>query len=207
MSITLPTLQNFSAFTQTEIIGSISLVFLGLICAVFTAFYCSREFRGDRKKTVLVFAGITLLITLSLISFFGFSATAIRGVILCLTLAFCSCSDIKTRECPDYPYIIIAVAAFIGIELTALPGMLFGAFSVFVIQFYGAWVTRATLNGADLKLSTACAFLLGTTHGILGLLIGMLLGIIVNLFRSRDTKAGFPLIPYLAVGFMAAYFL
>jgi len=190
-----------------EIIGSISLILISVMCAVFTAIYCSREFHGDKKKTILVFAEITLLMTIALIGFFGFSATAIRGSILCLVLAFCSCSDIKTRECADYPYLLIAVAAFIGIELSALPGMLLGAFSVFVILFYGAWISKSVINGADLKLSTACAFLLGTTHGILGLLIGMLLGIIVNLFKNKDTKAGFPLIPYLAVGFMTAYFI
>jgi len=207
MNIALPILQDFSAFAQAEIIGSISLILISMICSVFIAIYSAQEFHGDKRKTTLVFAGITLLMSIALISFFGFSATAIRGSILCLVLAFCSYSDIKTRECPDYPYLLIAVAAFIGIELSALPGMLLGAFSVFVIQFYGAWASKSVLNGADLKISTACAFLLGVTHGILGLIIGMLLGIIVSLFKSKDTKAGFPLIPYLAVGFMTAYFI
>ena len=66
-----------------------------------------------------------------------------------------------------------------------------------------------TIGGADVKLSAACAFMLGIWKGFAGLIAGLTLGIIVNLIiQMRKNKVeSFPLIPYLAAGFMAAYMI
>ena len=70
-----------------------------------------------------------------------------------------------------------------------------------------AAVTKSSIGGADIKLSAACAFMLGTVQGMTGLMIGLILAVIVNSIKNRKKKhEGFPLIPYLAVGFTAAYF-
>ena len=199
--------RSFQNFSSGEITGSVSLILVSTLCALILADYCAREFRGNKKKTMLTFAGIALFMSMALIGFLGFTAAAIRGAILCLILVYSSYSDIKTRECGDAPHILIAVAAFIGIGMGELPDMLLSAFFVFIIQMFAMLVMRADVNGADLKLSVACAFLLGTARSLPGMLLGMLLGIIVTLFQSRNRKAAFPLLPYLSAGFMAAYFL
>ena len=50
--------------------------------------------------------------------------------------------------------------------------------------------------------------MLGTVQGMTGLMIGLILAVIINSIKNRKKKhEGFPLIPYLAVGFMAAYFM
>lgn len=68
--------------------------------------------------------------------------------------------------------------------------------------------TKSSIGGADIKLSAACAFMLGTVQGMTGLMIGLILAVIINSIKNRKKKhEGFPLIPYLAVGFMAAYFM
>ena len=65
-----------------------------------------------------------------------------------------------------------------------------------------------SIGGADIKLSAACAFMLGTVQGMTGLMIGLILAVIINSIKNRKKKhEGFPLIPYLAVGFMTAYFM
>lgn len=54
----------------------------------------------------------------------------------------------------------------------------------------------------------SCAFMLGFSRSMIGLVVGLLLAVIVNALHGRKKKqAGFPLIPYLAVGFTAAYFI
>ena len=67
-------------------------------------------------------------------------------------------------------------------------------------------ITKSNVGGADIKLAAACSFLLGLSRGIIGLLIGMILAVVCNAFK-KDKKKGFPMIPYLAVGTMAAYFI
>lgn len=183
-----------------------------LVGAVFAAWciglYAAKHFGGNKKKAVLVFAGITGLVTLAMLCFFGCAAATVRGIILTLLLTFSSYSDIRTRECADYLHLMTVTAAFIGTELTVLPGMLLSGIAVGVITLIPALLGKRSLGGADIKCSAACAFLLGFGRGMIGLVIGLLLAVIINTIRSRKKKqAGFPLIPYLAVGFTAAYFI
>jgi leader peptidase (prepilin peptidase)/N-methyltransferase len=103
-----------------------------------------------------------------------------------------------------------ALTAFIGIKVSEIPGMLLSALLITLpILLISIICNVKSIGGADVKLSAACAFLLGITKGFFGLITGLTLGIIVNLIiQTRKNKAeGFPLIPYLAAGFMAAYFI
>ena len=103
---------------------------------------------------------------------------------------------------------MIVIAAFIGTDMSALPGMLLSALIIGGIMLTTAAVTKSSIGGADIKLSAACAFMLGTVQGMTGLMIGLILAVIINSIKNRKKKhEGFPLIPYLAVGFMAAYFM
>lgn len=185
------------------------LLLLGTIFAArCIGLYAARLFGGNKKKAVLVFAGITGLVTLAMLCFFGRAAVTIRGIIFTLLLAFSSYSDLKTRECGDYLHLMIVIAAFIGTELTALPGMILSGIAVGVIMLIPALLGKQSLGGADIKCSAACAFLLGFQRSMIGLTVGLLLAVIVNAIIGRKKKqAGFPLIPYLAVGFTAAYFI
>ena len=55
------------------------------------------------------------------------------------------------------------------------------------------------MGGADIKLSAACAFMLGTVQGFAGLMLGLIAAIIVNIIKNRKKNTeGFPLIPYRA---------
>ena len=151
---------------------------------------------------------IAALTALSLFCFFGCAATTVKGIIFCLLLAFSSYEDIKTRECENYVHLMIVIAAFIGTEMSALLGMLLSALITGGIMLATAAVTKSSIGGADIKLSAVCAFILGTVQGMTGLMIGLILAVIINSIKNRKKKnEGFPLIPYLAVGFTAAYFM
>lgn len=103
---------------------------------------------------------------------------------------------------------MIVIAAFIGTDMAALPGMLLSALLVGGIMLITTVITKSQIGGADIKFSAACAFLLGIKQGFAGLMLGLIASIIVNIIKNRKKKTeGFPLIPYLAAGFMAAYFM
>ena len=87
--------------------------------------------------------------------------------------------------------------------------MLFGSLAVFGFLFICAMLSKNKLGGADVKLSAACAFLLGFEKSIAGLAIGLFIAIICNSILNHKSKTkdnAFPLVPYLSVGFMTMYF-
>ena len=188
------------------IIPWLMVLIISGLSALFMARYAAERFKTDKRKTVICFIALSVVLSVMMLCFFGFSAIAMKGIILSLIFILSSFEDIKTRECDDFLHVMIVIAAFLGINLTALPGMLISAIFVFAIMIGTILVTNGDIGGADIKMSVACAFLLGIRKGILGLIIGLILAVIFNIFK-KNKKAGFPLIPYLAVGFMTAYFI
>ena len=67
-------------------------------------------------------------------------------------------------------------------------------------------LTKSDVGGADIKMATAASFALGMTRGTAGLVAGMLLAILFNISKEARKK-GFPMIPYLAAGYIAAFFI
>lgn len=190
------------------LISGFVLVITAVPIAVVLSRYAAEAYKGNRKKATLFFVGITAFVTLVLFCFFGCAATTFKGCIFCLLLLFSSYEDIRVRECEDYVHLMIVIAAFIGTDMAALPNMILSALLVGGIMVVTTVITKSQMGGADIKLSAACAFMLGTVQGMTGLMIGLILAVIINSIKNRKKKhEGFPLIPYLAVGFTAAYFM
>lgn len=84
--------------------------------------------------------------------------------------------------------------------LIALPAFLVG----FITKGQG-------IGGADIKLTAACGAVFGLPGGWIGLLLGLCLALLANgllrAVRKAEKNEGFPMIPYLAVGFFCVYFL
>ena len=90
--------------------------------------------------------------------------------------------------------------------------MLLGAFCVFIPQIAMAlFPPHKTLGGADIKLSTALAFLLGGWRSIASYLIGLVLAVIVmsiyNKCTNRCKKNPFALVPFLSIGAMLMFLI
>ena len=148
--------------------------------------------------------GLTLLIVL------GLTLLTVKGLILTSILLYASLSDWKTRSVSNYVAIMIFILSLVGFVAANLPSMLIGAALVFIPQFTLAIVQpNRACGGADLKISTALAFLLGAQRGVFALIVGMLLAIvfmtIYNRINAKDSKEAFPLVPFLSVGAMLAY--
>jgi len=160
-------------------------------------------------KNIPIYYAVSCISMSSLLFFFGWSLEFIKGLIFMLTLLYASVSDIQTHSVSDVVSVMIFVTGFIGVTMTDLPLMLFSFIAVFGFLFICAMLSKNKLGGADVKLSAACAFVLGFEKGVIGLGIGLFLSIIINLIIEKVKKSKdqpFPLVPYLSIGFMLMYY-
>ena len=70
---------------------------------------------------------------------------------------------------------------------------------------------RMGIGGADIKLSTAAALLLGFYKGMIGFMLGLLIAVVAQLIithRKKEQRTQpFALLPYLSVGFIIGYLI
>ena len=155
---------------------------------------------------------LSMAVGLILLLVFGVTLTTVKGMILALLLLYASLSDLKTRRVSDCVSVMIFILSLVGFESANLPSMLIGAMIVFIPQFALAIIRPSrACGGADLKISTAIAFMLGAGKGVFALIVGMLLAVIVmaiyNRVNAKDQKEAFPLVPFLSIGAMLAYII
>lgn len=180
-----------------------------IIVALIVARYAAHHWQGDKQDVAAGYAAISGVYALLLFGSFGFTSQTIRGILLCMILLTASYSDLKSREVADYMSVMVLLTAFIGTPMASIPNMLLGGLFVAGMMLLVTLLSgESCIGGADIKLGGACAFALGTTSGIVGLIGGLVLAIVVNMCRGKSTrKQSFPLVPYLAAGFLAAYFI
>ena len=133
------------------------------------------------------------------------------GILLAL-LIYASIKDIKSREVPDSVSGMMLILGLVGITAGDLPSMLLGMTLVFLPQYIAAIINPAkALGGADIKLSSTAAFLLGAPRGLFALIVGLTLSVItvpiVRKVKKLPKNQPFPLVPFLAVGITAAYLI
>ncbi len=165
---------------------------------------------NKESKKIPIYHCISIILVSSLLIVFGWSMELLKGIILLQILLYASVSDIQTHEVKDFVSVLIFITGFIGVTLSDIPMMLFSGLAIGGVLLICAMVSGNRLGGADVKLSAACALLLGFSKSIAGLVIGLFLAIICNIYFSHKNKTkdkAFPLVPYLSIGFMAMYFI
>lgn len=165
---------------------------------------------NKESKKIPLYHCISIILVSSLLIVFGWSIELLKGIFLLQILLYASVSDIQTHEVKDFISVLIFITGFIGVTLSDIPMMLFSGLAIGGVLLICAMVSGNRLGGADVKLSAACAFLLGFSKSIAGLVIGLFLAIICNIYFSHKNKTkgkAFPLVPYLSIGFMAMYFI
>ena len=181
-------------------------VFLLAVCAICRKFSKGADMFKHWPFYLSAVVGLILLFA------FGATLTTVKGMILTLLLLYASLSDLKTRTVPDCVSIMILILAFVGFESTNLTSMLIGAGVVFIPQLALAMLRpERACGGADLKISTALAFLLGAEKGLFALIVGMLLAVITmavyNKVNEKEQTEAFPLVPFLWIGATLAYMI
>ena len=190
----------------------------GTICfGIFGLFFlaiwilCTKSSNEKESIYFLPFS-LSMIVGLTLLIVLGLTLLTVKGLILTSILLYASLSDMKTRSVPNSISVMIFILSLVGFEAENLPSMLIGAALVFIPQFTLAIVQpNRACGGADLKISTALAFLLGAEKGIIALIVGMLLAVLVmtvyNQVNKKDFKEAFPLVPFLSVGAILTYLI
>lgn len=164
---------------------------------------------NKESKKIPIYHCISIILVSSLLIVFGWSMELLKGIILLQILLYASVSDLQTHEVKDFISVLIFITGFIGVTLSDIPMMLFSGLAIGGVFLICAMVSGNRLGGADVKVSAACAFLLGFSKSIAGLVIGLFVSVIVNLIIQKQKKLKnqpFPLVPYLSIGFMLMYF-
>ena len=127
-------------------------------------------------------------------------------------MLYASAMDIKTREVPDSVSVMLLILGLVDVSIKEIPQMLLGMVLVFMPQFISALINSSkALGGADIKVSSSAAFLLGTPNGLFALIFGLTLAVIVmpiiRRIRKLPKDQPFPLIPFISIGIVAGYFI
>ncbi len=128
---------------------------------------------------------------------------ALQGTLFCVGLAIASITDIKSRTIPYSVCILIAAAGLFPFSPVRLWGLMLS-----LPFFLAAGFHRG--GAGDGYLVAASAFSLGLSDGAVGLILGLLcfvLFAVVMKCRKQEQPVSYPLAPFLAVGFAAAYFM
>ena len=196
----------------------------GILFAVLTAFLFSgaamligfllhRIMQGKGYKThlapCLAVPGLAALVGFLR---FGVSVTAVQGVFLACLLLYASCSDLTDHHMDDHIWVTVLALGLCSVGRFGIVSMLIGATMVFVPQMLVSLIGKGnTLGGADIKLSTALAFLLGWQRGLAALMAGLLVAIIVmaivQKLNRKKRRQPFALIPFLASAAAVVFFI
>ena len=181
--------------------------------SVFIAWALSKVMQKRGMKTshttAIAIAGV---FSLALFAKYGVSVTAVQGIFLLFVLLYASCSDLTSHTVDDFVWVTVLALALVGMNHIGIGSMLLGAACVFIPQIALSLLPpHKTLGGADIKLSTALAFLLGVWRGIGAYLIGLILALIVMSIYSKCTnrckRKPFALVPFLSIGAMLMFLI
>ncbi|MBR0236099.1 MAG: prepilin peptidase [Clostridia bacterium] len=182
-----------------------------LLTATLVMFALTRvmKSKGFRFKQPLVMTLGVIYAILLTVFYHGVDLYTIKGFFLFAVLVYASCSDITSHEVDDSVWILIFALALI--KPHSIMSMALAANIVFLPQIVIAIIGKKSLGGADIKISTVLAFLLGLERGLVAMFIGLLSAVIVTLIRHirhRELRGEpFALVPFLSVGAAVLYLI
>ena len=208
----MPRMVNIENVTTTAVLSVLTVIlFIGI--AVLIGLTLSKIMSSKGLKTNhAAIIGISGVGSVLLFARYGLTLTALQGLFLLFVLMYASCSDLTTHTVDDGLWLLVFALSLASFESVGIGSMLLGAFCVFIPQIAMALLPpHKTLGGADIKLSTAIAFLLGGWRGIGAYLIGLVLAVIVmsiyNKCTNRCKKKPFALVPFLSIGAMLMFLI
>lgn len=210
-----PLLSAMPAFEPAELTAQIHLIILSAVLFVGISLLIAHTLAKvivsqGMKCRYSVILWLTGLFSLVVFLRYGLSVTAIQGMFLLCILLYASCSDLTDHTVNDHVWVTVLALSLASITKAGVVSMVIGALCVFIPQMTMALIPpHKTLGGADIKLSTSLAFLLGAWKGIgaciLGLVIAVVFISIYNKVRHRCKKKPFALVPFLSVGALVMF--
>ena len=203
----LPVIEKFTGTeysTAGFVITAILLLLITGFAGYITGKSAAESFGGNKKKTAVVFTVTAVLTMAALLCFFGASAKAARGGVMCIIMLYAAYEDIKTRECADFLSVMLGITGIMGKEPKELILSLIAFAGIFLILLLSSVITKNGIGGGDVKFAGAVSLVLGFFNTAAALTAGLLIAVIVNKLKKEKS---FPLLPYLAPAFMTAYFI
>ena len=161
------------------------------------------------NKAFTLIASTAMALGLSLR--FGMSVYTFQGMFLFFLLLYASMSDLTDRHVANHVSISILALSLISVPTVGFTSMLVGGAVTAAIQLGVTALSGGGYGGADWKISSACAFLLGWARGMSGMVLGLLIGVIFtmiyNKIKNRNMHEGFPLVPFISIGMMTVFFI
>lgn len=184
------------------------LVVVACITQIINVVMKKRGFRVNCLSNHL----ILLLFSTILFLFGGLSVWMVKGIIFAWILLFASVQDLSTREADDFLWVMLLILSLVNFSTDSIVSMLVGALVIFVPQMAIAMFGKiGGIGGADIKISTAAALMLGFWRGITGYLIGLLFAIVFTLIYNKvrhiENDKSFALMPFLSVGLLVGYLI
>jgi leader peptidase (prepilin peptidase)/N-methyltransferase len=131
-----------------------------------------------------------------------------QGGLFIILLLTASIFDIKKRMIPDTVCLLIALTGLISFQPVKLFGILTALPLLLAALIWGG------MGGGDIKVTAASGIVLGFQRGLAAMVIGLTALLlfyffysIVQRLRGRERQKSFPLVPFLSVGCIAAYFM
>lgn len=127
----------------------------------------------------------------------------IKYVSFIIILFYASKQDLQELNVNHSFYLSIFFIGLIGVTLDSFIGAVISCFLFFLV----AMLTN--LGGADVKIACACGFVLGVIPALFAFLIGLSVGVVIELIislvktKTIDIKRKFPLVPYITIGCFA----
>ncbi len=178
----------------------------------FSAWILTKAMRRNAVKASLkVNLAISMTLSVMLCLRYDTISTVLQGISLCFVLLYGSCCDLTDHTVPDFIWIMTAILGLCSVTEMGIFSMLLGAVMVFIPQFMVAVFAKRAIGGADIKLSTALAFLLGWQRGLAALILGMLFAVIIVGIRQKCNKElkkqPFALVPFLSAAAMVVFLM
>jgi len=187
---------------------------LWLICflsvTLIINYLLKKKMEKDFNKTSILNTFLSIIISGALYLMFGISMESIKGLILFFCLLYATNSDINSREVSDTIPLLIFLTAFIDVKISDIPLMILSAMIITLPQIIVSMIKPGSYGGADIKIMASCSFLLGIERGLVAIILGLTVGVITTLIIGKIKKIknkSFPVVPYLALGSMLAYFM
>ena len=193
-------------FTTLSVILFIGLaIFVGWLLAKVMK---TKGYVSNMAVVISLMTGFAILLFIR----YGIEITSLQGMFLSSLLIYASCSDLTRHEVDDYVWVTVLALSLCSLATEGIFSMLIGAFCVFVPQMAMAFLPpKKTLGGADIKLSTALALLLGSWRGVGAYILGLLLAVtcitVYCKVKKSDFKKSFALVPYLSIGAMLMFLI
>lgn len=153
------------------------------------------------KRPITVF--FSLLSSVVLIAAFDNPLQIAKGCIFFQLLILAAYIDLKTLQIPNLIVFLVAVCGLIDLHpLTSLQG----AAMMFLILL-GDFLISGAIGGGDVKLLTACGFVLGIYGACQAGFLSMAISCAYTLAHHKTLKVKQPLGPFICIGCGIAYIL